>query len=522
MTGDPGGPWTVEFVGDLALQDVPELAVNLGAASASVNYMYSGSLLASIQYDHQGQPTHAVEFGMGGNLFAPAQVRRYADSTSNEPVVTDFGYDLLGRVTSIAHSYDETELATFEYEYNQEHELIAYAGPGGDMEYSYDDTHQLTGATGDRTESYAYDANGNRVESHLHDDDYVTGPNNQLLSDGVFDYTYDNEGNRLTKEEIATGTVTSYTWDHRNRLTSVIVTNSSEVVISEAHFTYDVFNNLIIREIDADGAASGEAEILATVYNGNHPWADYDAEGELLTHYLYGEIVDQIMARIAPDGDIDWYNTDNLGSVRQIVDAEGDILDEIDYDSFGNILTESSPSAGDRFKFTAREWESAVDLYFYRARWYDPSAGRFISEDPAMFVLDTNFARYVGNAPTILIDSSGLVPLEVWDRWGHRCPGPRMGRQGQDALDRVADCIRRGGVPAEVVGATLVLGARVPKTIVLPGQATTTSIWTKCCQVTGQTRLITPARLLGRVGAVGIIVEGAIDWAVVIRCLGEA
>jgi len=101
--------------------------------------------------------------------------------------------------------------------------------------------------------------------------------------------------------------------------------------------------------------------------------------------------------------------TDRQGSVRQIADTDGVILDAITYDSFGNILSESNPSQGDRFKHHAREWEAAVDLYSNRARWYSARDGAFISEDPLGFdAQDTNLARYVGNNPVNQTDPTGL------------------------------------------------------------------------------------------------------------------
>ena len=62
-------------------------------------------------------------------------------------------------------------------------------------------------------EFYTYDANGNRTNPG-----YVTGDHNRLLSDGIYDYEYYAEGNRTRRIEIATGAVTEYVWDHRNRL----------------------------------------------------------------------------------------------------------------------------------------------------------------------------------------------------------------------------------------------------------------------------------------------------------------
>jgi RHS repeat-associated protein len=85
------------------------------------------------------------------------------------------------------------------------------------------------------------------------------------------------------------------------------------------------------------------------------------------------------------------------------------VLDEITYDSFGNVLSETNPAAGDRFKFTARELDAALSLYYYRARSYDPQAGRFLREDPLSFTAgDTNLYRYVFNIPVSVTDPSGM------------------------------------------------------------------------------------------------------------------
>ena len=65
-------------------------------------------------------------------------------------------------------------------------------------------------------ESYDYDANGNRISEK-----FENSANNQLTSDGVFRYTYDDEGNRIEKAAIANNSKTVYQWDHRNRLIQV-------------------------------------------------------------------------------------------------------------------------------------------------------------------------------------------------------------------------------------------------------------------------------------------------------------
>ena len=163
--------------------------------------------------------------------------------------------------------------------------------------------------------------------------------------------------------------------------------------------------------VDADGTGPGNPEQAWTAYDGANPYMDFDSDGELQTRYLYGPGIDELFARIGAGEDPQWYLTDRLGSVRQIVDGSGTILDEITYDSFGNALSESNPSQGDRFKFTGREYNPELGIYYYRARWYDPSTGQFISQDPIGFQAgDPNLYRYVNNAPGDWTDPSGLVP----------------------------------------------------------------------------------------------------------------
>src|SRR5882724_13105122 len=103
-----------------------------------------------------------------------------------------------------------------------------------------------------------------------------------------------------------------------------------------------------------------------------------------------------------------WYFTDKLGSVRENTDGNGNVLDSITYDTFGNILAETHPASGDRFKYTGREWDSEIGQYFYRARYDSPTDGRFESEDPLGFSSgDTDIFRYVKNSVPNATDPTG-------------------------------------------------------------------------------------------------------------------
>ena len=104
-----------------------------------------------------------------------------------------------------------------------------------------------------------------------------------------------------------------------------------------------------------------------------------------------------------------WALTDHQGSVRDVVDDDGAVLNHIVYDSFGQVTSESDPTVDFRFGYTGRELDEETGLLQYRARYYDAAVGQFVSEDPIGFSAgDANIYRYVGNSPTNYTDPSGL------------------------------------------------------------------------------------------------------------------
>ena len=143
------------------------------------------------------------------------------------------------------------------------------------------------------------------------------------------------------------------------------------------------------------------------MYNGDNAHADFIG-GTLSERYLFAPAVDALLGRMDGGNDFDWYLTDHLGSVRQIVNADATVADTLTYDAYGKKI-ESNEAEGGRFKFTGREWDKTAELYHYRARPYDPGSGRFTGEDPiGMSSGDPNLFRYVHNNPNYMTDPYGL------------------------------------------------------------------------------------------------------------------
>ncbi len=179
-----------------------------------------------------------------------------------------------------------------------------------------------------------------------------------------------------------------------------------------ATYAYNALN----QRIGIDDSGGGQTW---TVYNGTDPdalpYADFNGSGTLLTRYVSGPgmvngaVVDELLARTSSGGTTAWYLTDKLDSVRDIVSSSGSVLDHIVYDSFGNILTETNASNGDRFKFAGMDYDSDTSSYYDDARTYEQTIGRFTSMDPLGFRAgDSNLLRYTKNSPSNSTDTSGL------------------------------------------------------------------------------------------------------------------
>lgn len=331
------------------------------------------------------------------------ETRRFADLVGTQLVGrTTYSYDALQRLTALSHfNSANAVLVDYQYTYNLANQLIHETINGRTTLYNYDRTNQLINADrpGQADEVYSYDPNGNRTNNS-----FVITANNQVASDGTFNYSYDREGNLTTKTAIATGATTTYSYDHRNRLMSVIDRDANGATTQTVEFTYDMFNRRQSKTVNG--------QTTTFINDGAQLWAELDQAGQIIARYLSGTEVDEWIARYHSNGETNWYLSDRLGTIRQIANQLGNLINELDYSSFGQILNQTNPIDGSRLTFTGREYDAETGLYYYRARYYDPDLGRFISQDPLGFAgQDANLYRYVSNNPINATDPSGMVAL---------------------------------------------------------------------------------------------------------------
>ncbi len=104
-----------------------------------------------------------------------------------------------------------------------------------------------------------------------------------------------------------------------------------------------------------------------------------------------------------------YYHRDHQGSIVALTDSTGAVVESFTYDNhYGTITNHTiTKETNNPYAYTGRELND-TDLYYYRARYYDPTTQRFLSEDPIGFASgDFNFYRYVYNSPTYFTDSTG-------------------------------------------------------------------------------------------------------------------
>ena len=165
-------------------------------------------------------------------------------------------------------------------------------------------------------------------------------------------------------------------------------------------FKYDPFGRRVYKS-----STSGTS---VYAYDGDNLIEETNATGGVVARYEQTQNIDEPLAMLRSSA-TSYFHADGLGSITSLSNAAGSIANTYTYDSFGK-LTASTGSLVNPFQYTARESDPETGLYYYRARYYDPSVGRFLSEDPIGFGGGEDFYGYVYNDPAYFSDPAGLQP----------------------------------------------------------------------------------------------------------------
>jgi RHS repeat-associated protein len=352
-------------------------------------------------YDALGRLTN-VSGQDGATSYAYDLTGNLARISTPNGVVGSLTYDQNNQLTTLGYRRGNQPISSFGYTYTPSGRRATAAESNATTSFTYDRIGRLIGEVRAGTTPYAkqyeYDAVGNRTRSIANSlaTNYTYDVNDQLLSAGTVSFEYDARGNPTRRNDA--GLLTTYTWTPENRLAQI--TRGAEVM----SYQYDADGTRVEKQ-----TAAGTVRYLIDTINPTRlaqVREERGSGGALIKRYEYGN---GIVAQ-SNGGASRFYHPDGQGHIRTLTDAAGQTVSSYDYDAFGNAIAESGTAAND-YRYGGQQFDDDANLYYLRARYYDPGVGRFLGRDPIngdpFNPLSMHRYAYAGNDPCNLADPTG-------------------------------------------------------------------------------------------------------------------
>ena len=415
--------------------------------------------------DYDIQQMINYEYDAKGNMTT------VSDSLNNSKVMARYTYDsndnlssvTYGNGTSTSYTYnkgnmiekvinnnaDNTQMSIYSYDYYLDGNVSQQNRNGVKCYYDYDEFSRIIDEDYDREEiDYFYDAAGNRTLKKICDDNgdtdvnYTYDLNNRLLEEStdyyaknetdVTKYVYDNNGNQIKKIGYITKGV--------NGSPSQDLVSENELNNTYEIYKYNEFNEMTSFESNKESKweyaylpnglryrKSNASNFDRYVWDRNgNIIAEMNGEGNLTNKYVRGNKL------ISKNGN-EYFGYDGHGSVVNISNESGKSIKSYDYDAFGVELNRDVNDTN-LFRYCGEQYDNETDSIYLRARYYNPSLGRFTTEDTywnssnriygdkeykegeikypdyKAIIQSENLYIYCINNPTCYLDITGLNP----------------------------------------------------------------------------------------------------------------
>jgi RHS repeat-associated protein len=429
----------------------------------------------SYSYDVRDRVTGVIQAGTGLTITYGYNVAGQRTSLTTKAGATNYGYDDAYRLTSVVSPYSSVP-TTYTYDTLGMVKQISMTN-GVKVDHTYDALNRLTnihqykaipqtlaaytytiGAGGNRTavSEYEYNATASttttRQNSWGYDDAYrLITETRQVTSTSALTtlYSYDKTGNRLAMK-VGTSPVVAYNYNELDQLTSVI---SNGVTTQYGYdrrgnlkqvgtganatvYTWDAADRIVGATLPGGATSSmeydGGGRRTKTVVNGtitNYLWDEFSQYGDVVletdaanlvqTHYVLAQS-ELLLQKRSTDASPFYFLKDGQNSTRALTNGiTGDIQQSYAYDAYGNLVNSSTATPTAKYLYTGQQFDSVIELYSLRARYYDPNQGRFMNKDLARYSIanpiEMNRYNYAASSPIVYKDPSGYGVQEWLD-----------------------------------------------------------------------------------------------------------